>query len=55
MRDYLFFLGVLALALMVTLFVCWFVITITGCPDGMVRVNGAASGCVPWEVVYGNP
>ena len=55
MRDYLFFLGVLALALMVTLFVCWFVIAITGCPDGMVRVNGAASGCVPWEVVYGNP
>lgn len=53
MRDYLFFLGVLALALMVTLFVCWFVITITGCPDGMVRVNGTASGCVPWQVVYG--
>lgn len=53
MKDYLFLLGVMGLALVITLFVCWFVIVIMGCPDGMVRVNGVASGCVPWQVVYG--
>lgn len=55
MKDYLPVFGVILASLVVSLLVCWFVIVIMGCPDGMVRVNGVASGCVPWQVVYGNP
>lgn len=27
----------------------------SNCGDGYVHVSGSVSGCVPWEVVYGNP